>query len=142
MYQKVPLKPSTPPVPLVPPTSEIPNQSSETSLKLIQMQNNFDLIKWHLHTYHSITLKPQDFQSPRPTHIMDLMFTVEDITQEFLQKLNHKVFKSIGDLTNAEIIKKLDPSDQDYLDITLHISLYSRYAQLRQDLIAFCDSKV
>lgn len=142
MYQKVPLKPSTPPVPLIPPTSERPNQSSETSLKLIQMQNNFDLIKWHLHTYNSITLKPQDFQSPMATHITELMMSVEGITRNFLQKLNHPTFKSFSDLTNAEIIKKLDPSDQDYLDITLHISLYSRYAQLRQDLIAFCDSKV
>ena len=106
------------------------------------MQNNFNHITSHLDTYHGIILEPQDFQSPRPTHIMELMFAVEGITQEFLQQLNHKVFKSIGDLTKPEIIKNLDPSDPNYSDINQYMSLYSSYAQLRKNLIAFCDSKI
>ena len=104
----------------------------------LQCQRLFDQVALQLYSNFQIILSYEDFGQPRFTHIQGLMMIVEDMTQDFLTRLNHPQIQSFSELLSLPDLEQIDhlsPTHKHF--IVLFKSLYANYVQLRNDFTTY-----
>jgi len=79
------------------------------------------------------TLESVDWSKPAHTHIQELMFAVERVTQEFLENLGHPNLSSFQELLNFETSNIF--TQQQAFVINKYKDLYTQYHHVRNSLL-------